>query len=370
MPCISFDLFFTGRSTGNDGEEGDKQADQDKQVALAVFDSFSGAVHCVPVGSKSETKYMAKEISRFISFLGHENITLRCDNEPTMIAVQRMVKASYRHRCVVENPAIRDHADNSWVEGAVHRIRQTANVLLHHLHAKLGLVIKPSHPLFSWSLLHSSWLMNRFVVRGNTTAYELITGHNYHGKLCEFGSPVYAYMGDVIKQKGDPCWTKALFLTKSNVNDMNIVSIGGNLRLTRAVKMIKCDWKEHMALYSLLQAPTWQMEGTFGARMELTKPIRNKSGPPTALLADEAATDPDSDPEEPENLLLTPPKVGEQLGESKDRQQKDPEELDPLANQPVSPAPSRPLLSAAFTPDAEMSGASTHPIPDLLQERC
>ncbi|CAK9082159.1 unnamed protein product [Durusdinium trenchii] len=327
MPYISFDLFYTGRSTGDDGE-----ADQDKQVALAVFDSFSGAIHCIPVGSKSETKCMAKEISRFISFLGHEDITLRCDNEPTMIAVQRMAKASYRHRCVVENPAIRDHADNSWVEGAVHRIRQTANVLLHHLHAKFGLVIKPSHPF-----------------------------------------PVYAYIGDVIKQKGDPRWTKALFLSKSNVNDMNIVSIGGNLRLTRAVKMIKCDWKEHMALYSLLQTPTWQMEGTFGARMELTKPIRNKSGPPTALLADEAATDPDSDPEEPENLLMTPPRMGEQRGELKDKQQKDPEEIDPLANQPVSPAPSRPLLPAAFTPnlervDAEMSGASTHPIPDLLEE--
>ncbi|CAK9023370.1 Retrovirus-related Pol polyprotein from transposon TNT 1-94 [Durusdinium trenchii] len=144
-------------------------------------------------------------------------------------------------------------------------------------------------------------------------------------------------------------------------------------RLTRAVKMIKCDWKEHMALYSLLQTPTWQMEGTFGARMELTKPIRNKSGPPTALLADEAATDPDSDPEEPENLLMTPPRMGEQRGELKDKQQKDPEEIDPLANQPVSPAPSRPLLPAAFTPnlervDAEMSGASTHPIPDLLEE--
>ena len=177
----------------------------------------------------------------------------------------------------------------------------------------------------------------------------------------------------MIKQKGDPRWTKALFLSKSNVNDMNIVSIGGNLRLTRAVKMIKCDWKEHMALYSLLQTPTWQMEGTFGARMELTKPIRNKSGPPTALLADEAATDPDSDPEEPENLLMTPPRMGEQRGELKDKQQKDPEEIDPLANQPVSPAPSRPLLPAAFTPnlervDAEMSGASTHPIPDLLEE--
>ena len=57
----------------------------------------------------------------------------------------------------------------------------------------------------------------------------------------------------------------------------------------------------------------------------------------------------------------------------KDKQQKDPEELDPLANQPVSPAPSRPLLPAAFTPnlepvDTEMSGASTHPTPDLLEE--
>ena len=69
--------------------EDDAQA---KLSALVVHDSHSGAVQCIPIQSKRQTKYMSSEILRFINFLGCGDVMLRCDQEPTTLQVQRYVQ--------------------------------------------------------------------------------------------------------------------------------------------------------------------------------------------------------------------------------------------------------------------------------------
>ena len=96
-----------------------------KLVCLVMTDSSSGAVQATPMFNKGGIKMMAKAVCRFVQWLGYNTLTLRCDQEPTMLRVedqaqQALLRLGYK--VTIDNPKIRDHASNGLVESAVHRI--------------------------------------------------------------------------------------------------------------------------------------------------------------------------------------------------------------------------------------------------------
>ena len=109
-------------------------------------------------------------------------------------------------KVVIENSKVLDHGGNSWAEKSIDRIRTTANVLLNQVCNNIGHEIPVRHPLFSWAFCHSAWLLDRFSLKANITAYELVRGHSYRGKLCQFGEPLMCFVGDTTKKKGDAKW--------------------------------------------------------------------------------------------------------------------------------------------------------------------
>ena len=66
--------------------------------------------------------------------------------------------------------------------------------------------------LFSWAFCDVAWLVDRFALEANVTAYELVRGHSYRGKLCHFGVSLMCFAGDTTKEKGDAKRRKGIFL--------------------------------------------------------------------------------------------------------------------------------------------------------------
>ena len=99
------------------------------------------------------------------------------------------------------------------------------------------------------------------------------------------------YVGDDVgRQKSDPKWRPGVFLGKTASNDMFIIHLEGNLRLTRSVKLIfpATGWKDHIGLYRTVTSQPWHIEGVLGNRSE---PVSKRYlGHPSAVpLDDEAA---------------------------------------------------------------------------------
>ena len=267
IPVLSFDFGFTGKSLGDDQDE-DESA---KLTTLILHDSHSGSVGCIPLRGKNDSKHAVREMVKYLQYLGHGDICLMCDQEPSALAVQSLLQRTWQRmgfRVVIENAKVLDHGGNAWAEKSIDRIRSTAGVLIQQLEMNIGHEIPAKHPLFSWAFCHASWLIDRFVSKANVTAYELIRGHSYRGKLCQFGEPLMCYVADTTKRKGDARWRQGVFLGKSVTNDMYLVHCEGNVRLTRSVKSIYKDWSEHMGLYRTLVVQPWQIEGTLGNRID------------------------------------------------------------------------------------------------------
>ena len=289
IPVLSFDFGFTGKSLGDDQDE-DESA---KLTTLILHDSHSGSVGCIPLRGKNDSKHAVREMVKYLQYLGHGDICLMCDQEPSALAVQSLLQRTWQRmgfRVVIENAKVLDHGGNAWAEKSIDRIRSTAGVLIQQLEMNIGHEIPAKHPLFSWAFCHASWLIDRFVSKANVTAYELIRGHSYRGKLCQFGEPLMCYVADTTKRKGDARWRQGVFLGKSVTNDMYLVHCEGNVRLTRSVKSIYKDWSEHMGLYRTLVVQPWQIEGTLGNRID---PVGGNVVPEAIpSLDDEAAPDP------------------------------------------------------------------------------
>ena len=198
------------------------------------------------------------------------------------------------------------------------------------------------------------------------TPYELIAGHAYNAKLCEFGCPIMVYVGDSVKQKIDAKWRTGIFLGKVLTNEMDLTSVAGTLKSTRSIKAIFPKWEDHMEDYRQVLVFPWQLEGTIGNRIVPTLRGSTATGgiavPP---LDDEMGEEPLDDVEE-ETVPPTPipdfvplqPTVGMRP---------------PPASAVVSdPDGARPVESVAATPNVELHAQvpeateeAGHPAPSL-----
>ena len=115
--------------------------------------------------------------------------------------------------------------------------------------------------------------LTRFATRGLMSPFEVICGRAYRGKLVEFLEPILAYVHVQGQQKGLPKWEKAIFLSKTGMNDMFIVGLNGCIRLTHSVRRIPVPWSDASAiqLYSQMNVQPWQLEGVTGTRLLASK---------------------------------------------------------------------------------------------------
>ena len=74
---------------------------------------------------------MCQEILSFIAFLGHGEVTIRCDQEHSTLAIQRLVQRARQRlnlKTVIEDAKVGHHGGNAAVEKAIDRVRRQASV--------------------------------------------------------------------------------------------------------------------------------------------------------------------------------------------------------------------------------------------------
>ena len=107
------------------------------------MDSKTGYLGCVPLSSKAQVDLATKEIIAFWQTLGYNQVMLRCDNEPSILQIQRLVVQACQAmglETLACTPAAYQHG-NSLAENAVQRIRGLAGSLMHALQQKLKAVM-------------------------------------------------------------------------------------------------------------------------------------------------------------------------------------------------------------------------------------
>ena len=261
-PTISFDYFYT-KANG----EAATADDPDTIIALVVVCSQTSFVKSIPLESKNQMDHMNREVIQFIQMLGHTDVSLRCDNEPSILQLKRLLvktRQAMGLRTLESSAVAYDHG-NSLAENAVGRVRPLAASLMHQLHGRLGIQLSTSSAVWTWALRHAAWILSRFAVVRGATAYELCFGRPFKGELCEFGEPVFGYV--VPETKASAKWKRMICLGKADTQSSYILFDGQSILLSRCIRRINTTWRSHMAYYLHCRCFSWQFRTGFGARI-------------------------------------------------------------------------------------------------------
>ena len=192
-----------------------------------MSDRHTGLCTALPTQKKGgrSLNYLVTEMSRFVMYCGHAEVGLRCDSEPSTLALLEAVKKALVALNVVvhaEPSPTGDHKANGAAESMVHVLRTKANLLVQQFEDPTGCsgpVFGCLHPVYSWAIIHSSWLHNHFVVRSSMTGYEKASGRFYSGNIAMYGEcGVLGYLKTALK--GRPQWTQGIWLSKTANNDV------------------------------------------------------------------------------------------------------------------------------------------------------
>ena len=231
---VSFDFCFCSRKPGED----------DKQTCLVLHDRDTQLVHVIPTQQKAgkSLQYLVTEFVRFITHTQHRELSLRSDLEPSNLAIADAVRRTCRGLGLIvhHEPVARgDHQQNGAVESTLEQVRARAGVLVSQIEKEVAggkLIFPATHPVYNWALLHSAWLINRYVVKQGTTAYERSSDRVYSGKLCMYGESVLGYIK--TDRKAAPRWSRGIWLGKTLVNDTHIIAHSTGVFVTRSVRRL------------------------------------------------------------------------------------------------------------------------------------
>ena len=136
---VSFDFFYCSRM----------RDESDKLSLLIVTDRDTGMCIALPTQQKGgrSVSYLVSEMCRFIVHCGHTEIGSRCDSEPSTLS---LLEAVLETCATLRIQVIR------------------ANLLVSQIAWETGCkepIFGCCHPVYTWAIVHSSWLRNHFTVK-------------------------------------------------------------------------------------------------------------------------------------------------------------------------------------------------------------
>jgi hypothetical protein len=96
--------------------------------------------------------------------------------------------------------------------------------------------------------VHGAWLLNRFHNHSTTktSAFELVNGRRYAGKIASFGEVVLVLHRRGPNTKAGPQWVPGVWLTKTDGDDLHVVATPEGLLKGKAIRRLTDPWR-----------PTW-----------------------------------------------------------------------------------------------------------------
>ena len=143
----------------------------------------------VPRGG-TEFPWIAKTAAKFIDQLGHNRVTLGCDNEPAIEALARDIAQVLQERSqtLPERPPVGESQSNGIIERAVGLVVGQARTLKAALEHRMAARVPPDARILCWLVEFAAYLMNRCDIgRDGKTPQQRLHGRRDNTPILQFG---------------------------------------------------------------------------------------------------------------------------------------------------------------------------------------
>ena len=215
-PVVSIDYAFFGAP----GELPADAVGGQKMPVLVVRDRFTKSLfsHLVPAKGV-EHFYPEAALLRDIKFLGYTKLTLKSDQEPSILALANAVRntlSSQNIECQLESSPKGDaHGmSNGEAESSVGIAQGLTRTLKDHIEHKTGQLLDPKSPLLSWMIEYVGVLYTLFSYdehsQDGITPFRKVKGRDWQLALPVFGECVDYRVKTVHKLEAR--WDSGIFL--------------------------------------------------------------------------------------------------------------------------------------------------------------
>ena len=203
-------------------------------------------------------------VVKMLNFLGHSDIILQCDPEPSFIKWAESVKSKRTERTVTRSSPRRSHQSNGGVENYQKQLQGQVRTMLAAMQEHTQYRPSADNALMRWIVRHAAWLIPRFRGSEIQSPFYRAMGGPYRGKLVEFGETVLAHLPEVGQGSGNPApkladrWKSGVWLGKSDLTDEHLVRTDDGVVYARSVRRLaENSWSEEnlKAIVETLQKP-------------------------------------------------------------------------------------------------------------------
>ena len=198
----------------------------------------TGAVHSI-LGHKGVSGYMIAAVCGALEVWGVDQIVLKTDQEPSIIALGAEIAEYRRPRGTICRTVPREsHASLGAGEQANQEISGQVRCLKAQLEDRLKQHVPSDHMIMAWIVRHAGWLITRYAVRADgRTGYEATRGRTFRGELAEVGERIWTRIpGGNTGSKLEAKWEPRIWLGKTETSDEHLVADRNGTKRTRTVR--------------------------------------------------------------------------------------------------------------------------------------
>ena len=302
IPTISFDYGFASESSKRRQEErkdeeeerrlfgpmmneeenvdGDRsREDRDVLKVLVVKDERSRTLfsHAVERKGAGEDDYAVRQVVKDVEELGYRQISLKCDQEPSTMALLkrllRMLNIEIVDQAIHDHPAAGDSQSNGSTENGVKTVMGQLRTMKAALERRLSCELPVNHPIMAWMTTYAGQLLSRFLVgHDGHTPYERLRGKPFRVALPEFGETVWRHFAQkrVPREESGKLrarWEKAIYLGLVPMTNEFYLWTGDAVVRARSVRRLpEANRWDKEGIEAMTQFP-WETEGRHRPRV-------------------------------------------------------------------------------------------------------
>ena len=185
------------------------------------------------------------------------------------------VTASPSHTAAPEMTHPGESQSNGLAERSVGMWEDQFRTLKHALELRLKHRLPMAHPVTSWLVEHTAWVLNKFHLDSNgRTAYGCLHGREGHERVCEFGERIMWFVPKKMRAKMDQRWRYGIFLGRSLSSDQNYIGLSsGDVICARAIVRVVPEMRwSHEAISKISTTPLSFKSGALDKIEESAEP--------------------------------------------------------------------------------------------------
>ena len=212
----------------------------------------------------SVEKYAVAELRKFVFEIGRTFGIVQYDKEAPL-------KTMARDLCkVVGGMSMRSApTGHSQSQGSVGNAQRTLygqlRTLLSQVEVSTGVKVSSESPLFTWSVKHAQWLINRYIIGADgKTAYSRRWNREYNGSLCMFGELIDAKVpvsGRVRVPRAGSQWFSGVYLGKDTEADEVVLGNANGVFKVRTVRRRSPSQQWNASYVMQMTSTPWQPRG-------------------------------------------------------------------------------------------------------------